>query len=90
MCPYALTSLNRLTWHDGAIPENEIWVKLGRDKGGTSFKINFRIVNVPHPNSIDNTCVFSVFEAVDTVTNLHVALDRYKDQITELQKTQWR
>ena len=52
--------------------------------------MNFQIVNVPHPNGIRNTCVFSVFEAVDTVTNLHVALDRYKDQITELQKTQWR
>ncbi len=27
-----------LTWHDGAIPSNEIWVKLGGDKGRGSFK----------------------------------------------------
>ena len=87
---YAPTSLQQLTWHDGTIPENEVWVKLGGDKGGHTFKMNFQIVNVPHPNSIHNTCVFAVFEASDSVTNLHIALDRYKYQITALQNTQWR
>ena len=27
----------RLTWHGGAIPEGEIWVKIGADHGGGSF-----------------------------------------------------
>ena len=30
-----------LTWHDGTIPDNEIWLKLGGDKGGGYFKMNF-------------------------------------------------
>uniref|UniRef100_A0A1X7USZ9 Uncharacterized protein n=1 Tax=Amphimedon queenslandica TaxID=400682 RepID=A0A1X7USZ9_AMPQE len=28
--------LNQLTWHDGVIPPNEIWIELGGDKGGSS------------------------------------------------------
>lgn len=72
------------------IPPDEIWVKLGGDKGGSSFKASFQIVNVKHPNSIQNTCVFTVFEAPYTVFNLHIALDRYKDQVENLQRLQWR
>ncbi|KAL5473856.1 hypothetical protein EMCRGX_G028418 [Ephydatia muelleri] len=80
----------RLTWHDGVIPASEIWLKLGGDKGGGSFKMNFQIVNVAAPNSVHNTCVFCCFEVDDTVTNLHIALDRYKDQVAHLQGMQWR
>ncbi|KAL5516708.1 hypothetical protein EMCRGX_G002113 [Ephydatia muelleri] len=80
----------RLTWHDGVIPASEIWLKLGGDKGGGSFKMNFQIVNVAAPNSVHNTCVFCCFEADDTVTNLRIALDRYKDQVAHLQGMQWR
>ena len=80
----------RLTWHNGIIPSDEIWVKVGGDKGGPHFKMSFQIVNTPHPNSVDNTCVFCVFEAKDFVTNLQVALERYKTQITSLQIQQWR
>ncbi|KAL5491484.1 hypothetical protein EMCRGX_G016781 [Ephydatia muelleri] len=28
---------SRLTWHNGVIPENEVWLKLGGDKAGDSF-----------------------------------------------------
>ena len=52
--------------------------------------MNFQVVNVPHPNNIHNTCVFAGFEASDSVTNLHVALDRYKDQFKDLHKARWR
>ncbi len=83
-------SFDRLTWHDGIIPEEEIWVKLGGDKGGGSFKMNFQLLNVPKPNSVNNTCVFSAFQASDTVTNLHVALDRYADKVAELQTLEWK
>ena len=65
-------------------------MKIGGDKGGSSFKMNFQIVNVPNPNSVHNTCVFAVFQAPDTIHNLHVALDRCKDSFAELQKTKWR
>ncbi len=30
-------SLERLAWHKGIIPEEEVWVKLVGDKGGGSF-----------------------------------------------------
>ena len=48
---------NRLIWHDGMIPQDEIWVKIGGDKGGGSFKMSFQICNVSHPNSVENTCL---------------------------------
>ena len=31
--------LHTLTWHNGRIPPNKVWVKLGGDKGGSSFKM---------------------------------------------------
>ncbi|KAL5509935.1 hypothetical protein EMCRGX_G005385 [Ephydatia muelleri] len=80
----------RLTWNDGVYPASEIWLKLGGDKGGGSLKMNFQIVNVAAPNSVQNTCMFCCFEVDDTVTNLHIALDCYKDQAAHLQGMQWR
>ena len=65
-------------------------MKLGGDKGGSSFKTSFQIVNVDHPNLVHNTCVFTAFQAPDTVFNLQVALDRYVQQVDDLQKSQWR
>ena len=82
--------VHRLSWHDGTLPEDEIWLKIGGDKGGGSFKMAFQICNVPHPNSPDNTCAFCVFEAADNVTNLHIALDRYKEQIDRIASQTWR
>ena len=82
-------SHHRLKWHQ-MIPEDEIWIKIGGDKGGGSFKMSFQICNLDNPNSIDNTCVFAVFNASDSTTNLHVALDRYKEQIDTLQTLKWR
>ncbi len=73
-----------------AIPSTELWLKLGGDKGGSSFKMNFQIVNVQHPNSIQNTCVFTAFEAPDTKTNLHITLERYQGPVSLLQNHTWR
>ena len=81
---------SRLTWHNGVIPENEVWLKLGGDKGGGTFKANFQIVNVAAPNSVQNTCVFCCFAAGDSFANLHIALDRYKEQVRHLQAMKWR
>ena len=82
--------VHRLTWHDGAIPEGEIWVKLGGVKGGSSLKMSFRICNVEHPNSPSNTRAFCVFEAADTPTNLRIALDRFRDQVNNLGAMTWQ
>uniref|UniRef100_A0A1X7UTF6 Uncharacterized protein n=1 Tax=Amphimedon queenslandica TaxID=400682 RepID=A0A1X7UTF6_AMPQE len=43
--------LGQPTWHDGVIPPNKIWIKLGGDKGGLSVKMSFEIVNTDKPNS---------------------------------------
>ena len=52
--------------------------------------MNFQIVNVESPNSPQNTCVFACFEAADTMTNLHIGLDRFKADVELLNSMQWR
>ena len=42
--------------------------------------MSLQLVNTHHPTSINNTFVFSVFEAKDNTTNL-VALERYTAQV---------
>lgn len=81
--------VHRLTTHI-FIPADEIWLKIGGDKGGKTVKINFQIANCPHPNSPVNTVVFAAFEAPDTKCNLHIAIDRYKPQVDALRKLTWR
>ena len=82
--------MHRLTWHGGKIPNSEIWVKLGGDKGGGSFKMTFQVCNVEHPNSHVNTCAFCVFEAPDNITNLRIALEQFRDQVDCLETKTWR
>ena len=56
-----------LSWHDGGIPQNEIWLKLGGDHGGGSFKFCLQVLNVKHPNSKTSTFLVRMFEAKDNV-----------------------
>ena len=79
-----------MTWHDGVIPGDEIWVKVGGDMGGGTFKMCFQLCNTENPNSAQNTCVFSIFEAPDSYTNLWLALDHFKEQIPHLERQTWR
>ena len=81
-----LNRLSLLTWHDGLIPAEQVWVKIGGDKRGTTLKASFQLCNVERPNSVHNICVFAVFEARDSPTNLH----RYREQIRTLQTMQWK
>lgn len=39
------------------------------------MKVSFQIVNVATPNFVKNTVVFCTFAAVNSCTNLHIALD---------------
>ena len=55
------------------LPEEEIWVKLEGDKGGSCMKVHAQLCNVRAPNSPKNKSVFTVFEVPDTFTNLHIA-----------------
>ena len=74
-----------LTWHNGAIPNQQLWVKIGGDKGHGSFKLNLQLCNVENPNSRQNTCLVSVFMAHDTRANLWTALRPYSEQLIELE-----
>lgn len=46
----------------------------------------FQHLNVPSPNAPDNTCIFIMFEAEDSYTNLKIALERYSDIIKDLER----
>lgn len=56
MKSFSLTSLDIPTWHNN-IPEDEIWLKIGGDKGGGNFKQVIKIANINHPDSPQNTVV---------------------------------
>ena len=43
---------NRLTWHDGLIPESEVWVNFAGEKGADTVKLVLQICNFPSPNSV--------------------------------------
>ena len=79
-----------LIWHNGIIPNKEKWVKVGGDKGGNSFKMNFQIANLSHPNSLKNTVMFSCFEATDSMANIQKALPLIFEQLSGLKTLQWR
>ena len=81
---YFICRKGTLTWHHRTIPSDEVWLRLGGDKGGGYFKMNFQIATTQTPNSVNNTCVFTCFEASDTLSNLHVALDRFRDEVANI------
>ena len=66
-----------LSWRNGALPEDEVWVKIGGNNGGSSFKLSFQIANTTNPNAICNTIPFLVFGAPDSVENLTMTLKPY-------------
>ena len=78
-------TLPGLVFHKGQIPNDEVWVKFGGDKGHGSFKLNFQLCNVAHPNSQKNTTLLAMCMAGDNIHNLHVALDQYKEQLVEME-----
>eukprot|EP00731_Ephydatia_muelleri_P019682 Em0012g507a len=82
-------SNGKLTWHNGVIPSEEIWIKLGGDKGGGTFKFCFQILNVAAPNSTDCTNVISLFEAADSLTNLRICLGQYIQQVADICTRIW-
>ena len=44
-----------LTWHNQSIPDDEIWIKIGGDHGGDSFKLVLEVANIENLNSKENT-----------------------------------
>jgi len=58
-----------LTWHNRAIPSDEIWVKICGDKKRESFKLNMQLVKTEKPYSMKKTALISDFKAGDTKMN---------------------
>ena len=80
----------KLTWHNDTIPQDEIWVKVGGDHGGGSFKLTLQIANIANPNSKHNTCLFLISNCKDIPENLRRLLGLFDEQFTTLQTTTWR
>ena len=78
-----------LTWRGDVIPEDQVWIKLGGDHGGGSFKFVMQVANLDHPNSLNNTIPICTFDCQDTAANLETALGQYRDQIKELMTCTW-
>ncbi|XP_072022414.1 uncharacterized protein [Amphiura filiformis] len=64
---------------------NEMWMKIGGDKGGTSTKLAYQLVNEVNANSRDGTNILAMFDAVDTGNNMKKVYDIYQDQLIDLQ-----
>ncbi|XP_072019294.1 uncharacterized protein [Amphiura filiformis] len=73
------------TWHDDNFNQ-ELWLKIGGDKGGTTTKMAFQLVNQNAPNSSASTNIISMFEATDTYINLKEVFSNLSEQISELMK----
>ena len=89
VCVFYVHRAGRLTWHD-VIPSDEVWIKLGGDKGGETFKMSFPIVNVPRPIVVPKIPVSSAALRLMTTLLTFIALDHFLDQVEELQRIKWR
>ena len=78
-----------LTWHDGSIPSDEIWLKIGGDHGGNSFKLSLQVLNVQNPNAKDSTFLICLVECKDSVQNLKAILEPFRDKISSLSQQMW-
>ena len=77
---------DKLPWHDGAIPENEIWIKVGGDHGQGSLKSNLTIVNTKNPNSMDNNVSIGMAGVKDSRENMEMIFDSIRKQLADVEK----
>ena len=59
---------NKLTWHEGSIP-SEVWLKMGGNHGGGSFKMAIQVLNVVAPNALEHTIATLCVEGRDSDEN---------------------
>ena len=71
------------------IPDDKISIKIGGDHGGGSFKMSYQVANVNQPTKLDNTVIFSIFEAKDSRADLHIRLERFKLHVNKLMSLSW-
>ena len=81
---------DQLVWSYNNIPSDEIWVKVGGDHGGDSFKVCLQILNLRAPNAKENTIVVMCFKGRDYHNNLVKALGPLHEQINKIQEMKWK
>ena len=81
---------NKLTWETNGIPEDEVWIKIGGDHGGGSFKLCLQVLNISCPNAVKNVHAILCFNAKDMHSNIDKVLSEYKNQIRQLQLMHWK
>lgn len=86
---YGYQSAQKLSWDTNGIPEEEIWLKIGGDHGGGSFKLCLQILNIPNPNAKGNTHVILYMPARDIYENLEAVLLPMANQIRQVQLMTW-
>ena len=80
---------DKLTWHDGAIPENEVWVKVGGDHGQGSLKFNLAMVYTENPNSMDNNILIGMTCVKDSRENMEMFFYSIRKQLADVEKLVW-
>ncbi|CAH1250144.1 Hypp8791 [Branchiostoma lanceolatum] len=80
----------KLTWHDGAIPADEVWIKVAGDHGGDLFKIGAQVLNKASPNSSGNTMIVCCFAAKDSRVNLVTGTAHINADIKSITERKWK
>ena len=78
-----------ITWHDGAIPENEIWVKVGGDHGQGSLKFSLAVVNTRNPNSEDNNVLIDKACIKESRENMEIFFESVRNQLVDVSNLVW-
>ena len=73
----------------GKIPSDKIWLKIGGDHGGDSFKVVLQVANLESPNSRENMFMICMVECKDSIKNLKKVLKPVKEQIDKLTNMTW-
>ena len=80
-----------LTWHEGVIPSDQIWIKFGGDHGKKSLKFTLEVANTKNPNSNGNTVVIAKANVKDTYDNLVRFLEQgIGEEIIKLCDHSWK
>ncbi|KAJ8018545.1 hypothetical protein HOLleu_43399 [Holothuria leucospilota] len=69
--------------------QEKIWIKIGGDKGGSTTKLAMQVVNIPGCNSPHNTHLLGMFEATDSIENLHSIFGSFTDEFISMQKVDY-
>ena len=77
-----------LTWHNNAIPEDQIWLKVSGDHGGGTFKMSLQIANMQSPKR--NTFMICMANAKYSGYNVKEILCTYRKEIDALENMTWK